>query len=823
MNKQSEQVRNMKPTGEYNANEVESKWQRIWEESRLYKVDLCSAKTPYYTHSMFPYPSGDKLHVGHWYNFAPADSFARFQRMRGFDVFCPMGFDAFGLPAENYAVKTGVHPNESISSNIKTMIEQLKKVGCMYDWEHMVVTSSPEYYRWTQWLFLLMYRRGLAIRKNANVNWCTSCQTVLANEQVHEGLCDRCETQVSSRQMAQWYWRITEYADQLLDGLEGLEWPAHTIAMQKNWIGKSNGVSFRFKVRGLSIEFEVYDSIPQTFMAQTFVTIAPEHPLVPELCKGLPNEKGVLNFVEDFARRKLADKYKTQTEVSGVFTGRYVENPYGTGDLPIWVASYVLADYGTGVVSCSAHDSRDFEFAKKYGIELRTTMLPPDVDEAAKVERFEYCYERADNGVLTSPKELAGLNWKEAREPIIQYIEKRSLGERCVQFKLRDWTISRQRYWGAPIPIVYDPMGVPHPIPEEHLPWKLPTDVDFEPTGVSPLAKSSELVERTEKIFGKGWKPEVDTMDTFVCSSFYSIRFLDPKNSERLADPTLVEKWMPVDLYIGGAEHACMHLLYSRFVTKVLHDAGYCDTREPYQGLVHQGMITNEGAKMSKSKGNAVSPDTFVKKYGSDVFRLFLMELGPFRDGADWNEGGINGAARYLQHIYNCFSKPIVSGIDVDNAVELQMHQAIEKVTLDIPRFRFHTASSSLRKLLASMEKLTSLPMRLAETFVQLLAPLTPHLAEELWREALDKERSVFESEWPIASQEILDSAKVEVPIMVNKKLVDRIRVSQDISESEQESYALGLEKVVSYLKERDLKVERVVSIPGRIVSMTAK
>lgn len=812
----------MQSQSRYDGPETESKWQRIWEEQRTYSAELGSARKPYYTHSMFPYPSGDKLHVGHWYNFAPADTFARFKRMQGFDVFSPMGFDAFGLPAENYAIKTGIPPKVSITENIATMVTQLKRIGCMYDWKHMVVTSSPHYYKWTQWLFLLMYKRGLAYKKDGHVPWCDGCKTVLAREQVKEGGCDRCGGVVSEKKMSQWYWRITEYAQRLLDDLDGLDWPERTRTMQKNWIGRSEGVTFKFSVRDMPTEFEVYDSVPQTFMAQTFVVIAPEHPLTLELAIGTTQEQAVREFIESIKARKLVDKYAVQNETLGVFTGRYVRDPFGTGDLPIWVASYVVADYGTGIVSCSAHDERDFEFAKKYGLPLRTAMVPTDPSEAIRVTNLEYCYARAEDGVLSLPVEFSGRKWGEAKEAITAYIEKQGFGSRSTQYRLRDWTISRQRYWGAPIPIVYDPEGNPHAIPESELPWKLPEDVDFVPTGVAPLAASREFIERTERIFGPGWRPECDTMDTFVCSSFYSIRYLDPGNEHRLCEPSLSNKWLPVDLYIGGAEHACMHLLYARFVFKVLADAKVINSSEPYKRLVHQGIITNNGAKMSKSKGNVVSPDKFVSQYGSDVLRLFLLFIGPYSEGADWSDTGINGAARFVQRVFGLTGYISEHEIQLDADVELEVHQTIRSVTTDLEKLQFNTVVSSLMKLLNTLERANNLPRATAEVFVKLLAPIAPHLAEEIWVESLGNAGSVINSTWPVADQSIIDAAKLEVPVMINNKLCTRLLVAKGVSDLQQEQLAMSNPEVIAYLAERQLGVTRVISKAARTINIIA-
>jgi len=825
----------------YDSSSTEKKWQAKWEEAKSYVIDLKKAKDPYFSHVMFPYPSGDKLHVGHWYNYGPADSFSRYQRMLGKDVFCPFGFDAFGLPAENYAIKTGVHPDDSITTNVETMIIQLKRIGCMYDWDKMVNTSKPEYYRWTQWLFLQMYKNKLAYRKDANVNWCESCKTVLANEQVWEGKCERCDTDIVLKPMTQWYWKVKDYAQKLLDGLENLDWPEKTKTMQRNWIGRSEGMNFTFKVKDSELEFEVYDSVPQTYRAQTFAVIAPEHPMLLSLIKGQKNEKEVLDFIERMKAKKATQKYNFDEDLEGVFTGRFVE--FVTGDLPLWVASFAVMDYGSGIVNCSAHDERDFAFAKKYDIPLHVVMVPEDEAEAEKVRNLEYCFFKDPQGVMLEPEEFKGRRWGEVRQDIIKYLEKEGIGYPTVQYKLRDWSISRQRYWGAPIPIVYDPEGNPHPIPEEHLPWELPRDVDFKPTGVAPLAASKELLERTEAIFGKGWTPEVDTMDTFVCSSFYSFMYLStegygtkftnasPTASDREAqfiDPTIEKNWMPVDMYIGGPEHACMHLIYSRFVTMALKDFGYVSHEEPYKRLIHQGLITNGGAKMSKSKGNVVSPDAFVEQYGSDVFRMYLMFMGPFEGGGDWSDTGIKGIDRFVQKVWKLFGETEESEETKESKeVEVKLHQTIKKVTEDIERLHFNTCISALMELMNTVEKHKTFNKNLALTVAKLLSPLAPHLAEELWEKlggpayakaTGSKEGFVIDQPWPTYDEKMCVSATVEVAVQINGKLRGTITIDAAASEADVITLAKEVPNVLKNLEGKEIKKE--IYVPGKLVSL---
>lgn len=823
---------------DYDPSSVEPKWQKRWEEAKAYTVDLKSAqpssasgglrpagKDPYYSLVMFPYPSGDKLHVGHWYNFAPADSWGRYMRMHGKQVFAPMGFDAFGLPAENYAIKTGTPPAKSTAENVKTMIKQLKRIGTMYDWDKMVNTSDPAYYQWTQWLFLQMFKNKLAYKKLGNVNFCPSCQTVLANEQVWEGKCERCGTEVVQKPLDQWYWKITKYAQKLLDNLDQLDWPEKTKIMQRNWIDRSEGVNFQMSVKDLPISFEVYDSIPQTFKAQTFVVIAPEHPLVKELVKGTKQEKPVLEFVERIKKKKAVKRFDFQEDVEGVDTGRVVKDPFGMGDLPLWVASFVVMEYGTGIVSCSAHDERDFAFAKKYNLPLRPVMFPADPKEAAKVKQLDYCYTKDEQGILEYPQEFKGRTWGEVREDMIDFIVKKKFGTRQINYRLRDWLLSRQRYWGAPIPIVYDPEGKAHPIPEEHLPWLLPTDVEFKPTGKSPLTESKEFIERTEKIFGKGWRPEFDTMDTFVCSSFYYLRYLmegDPKN---FVDKSLEKNWLPVDMYIGGPEHACMHLIYARFVMMALKDFGFISHEEPFQKLVHQGLITNKGAKMSKSKGNVVSPDSFIDRHGSDVFRMYLMFMGPFTDGGDWSDTGIKGTDRFVQRVWRTFgsgdqaqvSSPAhgAAGADEPRDVCVELHRAIKKVTESMEKMHFNTAISGLMEFLNAVEG-KAFSNETAKTFTRLLSPLAPHLAEELW-EALGGKDFVIDQQWPTYDPKLLVTDTMIIAVQVNGKLRGQVEVSSGASEKEILAAAKGDANVQRFVTG---PIKKEIYVKGKLVSL---
>ena len=920
-------------TTQYNPSQLEAMWQEQWEKERLYEVDFRSAQKPFYTHVMFPYPSGDKLHVGHWYNFAPSDTFARFKMMQGYDVFSPIGFDAFGLPAENYAVgirklvdeyeaaagklefeptekstlatvngwmKHRSQPANSTRSNVRTMIKQLKRMGCMYDWTKLLNTSEPEYYRWTQWVFLQMFKRGLAEQKTSVVNWDPVDQTVLANEQVKpDGTAERSGAKVEKRPLKQWFFKIKDYAEPLLQELPALDWPEKTKIMQKNWIGRSEGVNFRMKLKDLGDTIEVYDSIPQTYLAQTFTVIAPEHELVERLIAGTPQEGAVRKFLEDLKRQRAEAKPASQVELSmqimglvsglggkdcepskaaaeisqlaqllaettapdysviyksfknicaaaglqesvedrririaatqlmeskiasevdGIFTGRYVENPFGTGDFPIWIASYALAEYGTGIVNCSAHDERDFAFAKKFGIPLRIALLPSDAGLAEAVKSFQTFYREVD-GLLTAPVELAGQRWDAVRQPVIDYIEKRGVGFRNVNYRLRDWCVSRQRYWGAPIPIAYDPQGKAHAIPDEHLPWTLPTDVDFKPDGVPPLARSRELAERVEKIFGPGWRPETDTMDTFVCSSFYSFRYLAQGDQKTFLAPDVAKKWMPVDVYIGGAEHATKHLLYARFIAKALNDAGHLPVREPYKRLIHQGLITKDGHKMSKSHGNAVSPDPFVERYGADVFRMYLMFLGPFAEGGDWSDQGIKGVNDLARHIFEFFTDSTKTSAEkTDPKLQKSLAKAVKKIGQNLEQLQFNTCISTLMELRNEFRKAGAMSRSDAEVFIQLTAPFAPHLAEQIWRNSFQKAKSIFLSGWPVYDENAIKEANVEIPVQVNGKLRGRVTIAVGCDEATVKDLALAADGVSRFVTDTS-KITKVVYVPNRMIN----
>ncbi len=798
--------------GSYDPSTVEAKWQKVWNSAKTFQTDLKKAKHPYYSLVMFPYPSGDKLHVGHWYNFAPADSYARYQRMKGMDVFEPMGFDAFGLPAENYAIKTGTPPAESITKNVETMIQQLSRIGTMYDWQKTLNTSDSSYYRWTQWLFLQMYKHKLAYKKMGLVNYCPKDQTVLANEQVKEGLCDRCGTEVIQKPLDQWFWKITQYAEKLLSNLDTLDWPEKTKLMQRNWIGKSEGSEVHFKIEGSTEILKIFTTRVDTIFGCTFVVLAPDHPLVEKIT---PKEHwGAVHAYREETKKKT-DMQRTDLnkDKTGVAIGAFAINPVTEERVPIWIADFVLGHYGTGAVFADAHDERDFLFAKKYGIPLKPT-LKPESGESSAIENLEECF--SGDGILYNSGEFSGLHSAIARKKITAWLEDKDCGRSVTQFRLRDWLVSRQRYWGSPIPIVYDPEGNAHPIPEKHLPWMLPTDVEFLPTGRSPLHQSKEFIERTEKIFGKGWTPEFDTMDTFVCSSFYYLRYLAQGDEKHLIDPAIEKKWMPVSMYIGGPEHATMHLIYARFVMMALKDFGFVSHEEPFQRLVHQGLITNQGAKMSKSKGNVVSPDSFVADYGSDVFRMYLMFMGPFTDGGDWSDTGIKGIIRFVQRVHTVLTektnKKVVQEIPQHAQV---LHKSIKSVTESIEQLHFNTAISGLMQFINALEERESIPLDTAKVFVRLLSPLAPHLAQEIW-DTLGEKEFVHDELWPEYDSKFLQSDTMTIVVQVNGKVRGDIVVSSDASKEEIISLAKEQDNVKKFL---DGNPKKEIYVPGKLVS----
>lgn len=800
----------------YQASDVEKKWQQKWADSGLFKVDLESSKKPkYYNLVMFPYPSGDKLHVGHWYNYGPADSWGRYMKIKGFEVFEPMGFDSFGLPAENYAIKTGVHPTKSIATNVEQMKKQLSGIGAMYDWDKMVTTSSPDYYKWTQWVFLELYKKGLAYKKNAAVNWCPSCQTVLANEQVDDGKCDRCKSVVSKKNLNQWFFNIRSYAEKLLDYSE-LDWPEKTVLMQKNWIGRSEGSEVKFKFVGRQESLDVFTTRVDTLFSGAFVVLAPEHPLV-NLVTTDEQRAEVEAYTEATKSKNDIERSAEGGEKTGVFTGAYVVNPINNQEIPVWIGDFVLMHYGTGAVFGDAHDERDFIFAKKYGIKLWTTIKPADGSDDSAIKNLEVCF--TEDGILYDSGKFDGLSSAEARKAITEELEAAENGRFVVNYRLRDWLISRQRYWGAPIPIVYCEKCGEVPLEESDLPVLLPENVDFEPSGdgKSPLAKNDAFKNVTCPRCGGGAEREVDTMDTFVCSSWYFLRYPSAEMSGAPFSSELANKWLPVDMYIGGPEHACMHLLYARFINMVMHDLGHINFKEPFKKLVHQGMVTKDGAKMSKSKGNVVSPDEFVSKYGSDVFRMYLMFMGPFTEGGDWNDRGITGVARFVDKFWKmiCGEQEVTSEKDLVRAV----NKITKKITEDIEKFQFNTAIAGLMEFVNFASK-NGIDTENKKVLVKLISPMAPHLAEECW-EKLGEKGSVLDGSWPTFDPALVEDDVVTIGVQVNGKVRGDITVGKDAEKEEVLAMARSHENVMKFLGDKQILKE--IYVPGKIVGFVVK
>lgn len=801
--------------------QIESKWQKIWADTGLYKFNRDRVDKKWYVLEMFSYPSGAKLHAGHWYNYGPADSYARFKRMQGYEVFQPMGFDAFGLPAENYAIKTGIHPHDSTMKNIATMEEQLKKIGAMYDWDYEVCTCLPEYYKWTQWLFLQLYKHGLAYRKAAPVNWCPSCNTVLANEQVIQGECERCGSTVVRKNLTQWFFKITDYADELLEGLDKLDWPEKTKLMQKNWIGKSYGGEIEFAVKGREEKFRVFTTRADTAFGVTYVVLAPENPLVdvittPE-CKAAVEE-----YKYNASKVTEIDRLASNREKTGVMTGAYAINPVNGREVPILVADYVLASYGTGaVMGVAAHDERDYVFAKKLGLPIERVVKSAD----GSPDVLPY----TDYGVMVNSGEFDGMSSEEGKIAVIKKLEKEGKGALKTNYRLRDWLVSRQRYWGAPIPMIHcEHCGVV-PVPEEDLPVRLPYNVDFTPDGVSPLAKCEEFMNVKCPVCGRPARRDPDTLDTFVCSSWYYLRYPDNKNDKEAFDRKWIDKMLPVDKYIGGAEHACMHLLYARFFTKALRDMGYLDFDEPFLSLVHQGTILgSDGNKMSKSRGNVVSPDDSIAKYGADVFRVYLMFGFSYVEGGPWNENGLDSIGRFFDRVERAVKKCYEVEFEdrapekAEKELNYVRNATIKAVSADIETFSFNTALARIMEFVnaiyaydAAVSKKSALFKDCVKDLVLLLAPFAPHFSEELW-EMLGQPYSVFNQRYPVADEKALVRDEVELAVQVNSKLRARITVPAGAERGEIESAAR--EAVKAQLGGAEPK--KIIIVPGRLVNL---
>lgn len=810
--------------------DIDRKWQKVWDDEKIASFNKKNIDKKYYCLEMFSYPSGAKLHVGHWYNYGPVDTFARFKKMQGYEVFQPMGFDAFGLPAENYAIKTGIHPYDSTMKNIETMESQLKAMGAMFNWDAEVVTCKEDYYKWTQWLFLKLYEMGLAYRKKANVNWCPSCNTVLANEQVVEGLCERCSSVVTKKDLTQWFFKITDYAEELLDGLKELDWPEKTKKIQTNWIGKSTGSIATFKVDGKDLSFDVFTTRVDTICGVSYVVIAPEHEIVDKITTD-EHKKEVEEYKEKCKIITEIDRLAEDREKTGVFTGSYAINPVTLEKVQIWIADYVLATYGTGcVMAVPAHDERDYIFANKYNLDIKQVIAPSD---SSNINLDKEAY--TESGILVNSGDFNGLTTDEAKKKITEYLKEKKLGDFKVTYRLRDWLVSRQRYWGAPIPIIYcDKCGVV-PVPEKDLPVKLPYNVEFKPDGKSPLAKSEEFVNTTCPHCGGKAKRETDTLDTFVCSSWYQFRYPDNKNSEKIFDTEWIDKMLPVDKYVGGPEHAAMHLLYARFITKVLRDAGYTKVSEPFKSLVHQGLILGpDGNKMSKSKGNVISPDDYVDKYGSDVFRMYLMFGFSYVEGGPWSEEGVTAMVKYFGRLERLLDKMIsLKDTNVDkisnNEKELLyiFNNLIKGINYDLEHMQFNTGIAKIMEITNAFYKYdqsvedenknTKLIKDTINKFIRIIAPFAPHFSEEMWNRA-GNEVSVFNTEYPTCDNRWLEKDEIEIPVQINGNVKFVVTIPKDSENEQVEKIVLNDEKLAGYLNGRSIK--KVIVVRGKIVNI---
>jgi len=831
--------------GRYNFTEVEKKWQEYWTKNNFYKSYVDSKKPKYYVLEMFPYPSGEP-HMGHVKNYVIGDVVARYKHSQGYNILHPMGWDAFGLPAENAAIQHKVHPSIWTKNNIQKMKNALTNMSISYDWDREIATCNPDYYKWTQWIFLQLYKKGLAYKKKAVVNWCTSCNVVLANEQVIDGKCWRCETEVVKKELSQWFFKITEYAQRLLDDIECLEeWPEKVLTMQRNWIGRSEGARIEFPIKGSDKTIPVFTTRPDTLYGATYFLLAPEHPLVEEIMKGSPHKVEVQSFKEEVSKESAIDRVSGILEKRGCFTGKYVINPLNDEEIPIWIANYILMDYGTGaVMAVPAHDQRDFEFAKKYNLPIRIVIQPKD--KKVTSDTIETAFDQ--EGIMVNSGQFNGLSSSKSLDVIIDYLIKKRSGKREVNYRLRDWLISRQRYWGAPIPMIYCSECDMVPVPENDLPVLLPENVDFRPKDTSPLASSKEFVNTICPKCGKEAKRETDTMDTFVCSSWYYLRFCSPKTDTAPFDAEELKYWMPVDQYIGGVEHAILHLLYSRFFTKALYDMKYVNFKEPFKRLFTQGMVCKDGAAMSKSKGNAVNPGEIFSKFGIDATRAMMLFAGPPEADMEWTDKGMEGASRFLNRvwrlIYNnidCFKKPKnkeeVSPEDISveaKKIRQKTHQTIKKVTEDIEqRFHFNTAISAIMELVNEVYKFQLeaeerqgkdedifVLKEALEMIVRLLGPISPHFSEELWQEMGNKE-IIYMHPWPKYDEKMLKEEEKLIVVQVNGKLRGKLTVPASYDDEKIKEDALSLPKIQEKIK--DKKIIKVIVVSGKLVNIVIK
>ena len=816
----------------YDFASIESKWQKKWAEEKIYKVTEDKSKPKYYCLEMFPYPSGN-LHMGHVRNYSIGDVIARFKTMHGYNVLHPIGWDSFGLPAENAAIKHKTPPAKWTKENIANMNRQLHAMGLSYDWDREVTTCLPEYYKWTQWFFLQFYKKGLAYKKGASVNWCPGCQTVLANEQVVEGKCERCDSVVEKKSLEQWFFKITEYADRLLKDLDKLQgWPNKVRVMQENWIGRSEGAILRFPVQESDDIIEVFTTRPDTVFGLSYMVLAPEHPLVEKLIAGTKYEADVRAFVKEVQQMTEVERASTELEKKGIFIGAHVVSPADGKIVPILVGNYIIYEYGTGaVMGVPAHDERDFLFAKKYDLPITIVVMPEgkelrveDMTEASK-----------ENGIMVNSGQFDGMKNEDAKKAIVDYLAEKGMGEMKVNFRLRDWLISRQRFWGAPIPIIYCDHCGTVPVPEEQLPVMLPHDVDFKPTGESPLKYMEEFVNTTCPICGRPARRETDTMDTFVCSSWYYLRYTDARNDKEAFAKENADHWMNVDQYIGGVEHAILHLLYARFFTKVLYDMGLVSVDEPFQNLLTQGMVLMDGSKMSKSKGNIVSPEAIIDKFGADTARLFILFAAPPERDLEWNDQAVEGCYRFINRVWRFVYDYVQSrGCENAEAGELSrkdkdmrrlVHTTIKRVTDDAgTRFNFNTAISAIMELVNGLYQYREVAgynkavmAEAVDTLVLLLAPFIPHVTEELWQD-LGHGESVHKQKWPVVDEAALVADEVTVIVQVNGKVRDKILMPVNLDKAETEKMVLAQPKIAEILTGKEVK--KVVVVPNKLVNV---
>lgn len=820
---------------------IDRKWQKVWEETNLYRFDPEAPGEKLYCLEMFSYPSGANLHLGHWYNYSLTDSWSRMKRMQGYNVFHPMGFDAFGLPAENYAIKTGIHPQDSTLSNIKTMEKQLKEMGATFDWSYELATCDPEYYRWNQWIFLRLLEKGLAYRKNAPVNWCPKCNTVLANEQVIDGACERCTSEVIKKNMTQWFFSITKYAQELLDCLPSLDWPDKTKKIQTNWIGRSEGSIVAFLCekdgvpvlddKGEPLKLEVFTTRADTLMGVTYVVVAPES----ELCDRLTTDacRENVSQYQDFTRKASdIDRMSTTREKTGVFTGSYAIHPFTGKSVPIWASDYVIAGYGTGIVmAVPAHDERDFAFAEKFGLDIVRVIA----SSSDAKDELPYC----EKGILVDSGEFTGLSSSDAIDSMISKLNVRNMGEKKVNYRLRDWLISRQRYWGTPIPIVHCPSCGVVPVPDDQLPVLLPYDVEFRPDGESPLAKCESFINTACPKCGGAAKRDADTMDTFVDSSWYELRYPDNHNNSSPFDPNIINRMCPVDKYVGGPEHAAMHLLYARFICKALRDIGLLDFDEPFASLVHQGIILGpDGNRMSKSKGNTVAPDAYIEKYGSDVFRTYLAFGFAYTEGGPWSDSGLQAIVKFVSRLERLCEEAtslkqqgLVSANDAPAQAEKDLlytqNYTIRAVTQDSERFQFNTSIARMMEFLNAISKYQSAPdakptyiIGAVETLTLLFAPFAPHFCEEQW-ERFGNEYSVFNQKWPEFDPAALILDEIEIAVQINGQVKFRLNIASSLQTEEVEAIVKSDARLPEALAGRE--IVKFIYVKGRLANIVAK